>query len=104
MTVEKNFSCGIKCPVPLAKIFRFPSDPNHIYNSRRSVPMQGRIAIVTDAGWNAGGASGATDERADLRTAKSCGPDPSMVGVKSLVRKLPRADGDKKSPSPGRVR
>ena len=27
-------------------------------------------------------ASGATDERADLRTAKSCGPDASMVGVK----------------------
>ena len=25
---------------------------------------------------------GATDERADLRTAKSCGPDASMVGVK----------------------
>ena len=27
-------------------------------------------------------ASGATDERAILRTAKSCGPDASMVGVK----------------------
>ena len=32
-------------------------------------------------------ASGATDERADLRTAKSCGPDASMVGVK-LVKEI----------------
>jgi len=29
-------------------------------------------------------AGGATDERANLRTAKSCGPDASMVGVKSV--------------------
>jgi hypothetical protein len=29
-------------------------------------------------------ANGATDERASLRTAKSCGPDASMVGVKSV--------------------
>jgi hypothetical protein len=28
-------------------------------------------------------ASGATDERANWRTAKSCGPDASMAGVKS---------------------
>jgi hypothetical protein len=31
---------------------------------------------------------GATDERADLRTAKSCGPDASMVGVK-LAKEIP---------------
>jgi hypothetical protein len=37
--------------------------------------MQGRIAIVTDAGRNAVDASGAKDESAILRTAKSCGPD-----------------------------
>ena len=29
-------------------------------------------------------AGGASDEGADLRTAKSCGPDASMVGVKSV--------------------
>jgi len=28
-------------------------DPNQIYNSRHPVPLQGRIAIVTDAGWDA---------------------------------------------------
>ena len=35
-------------------------------------------------------ASGAADESANLRTAKSCGPDASMVGVK-LVEEIPLA-------------
>jgi hypothetical protein len=35
-------------------------------------------------------ASGATDERVILRTAKSCGPDASMVGVK-LAEEIPPA-------------
>ena len=30
-------------------------------------------------------AGGASDEGADLRTAKSCGPDASMVGVKFVM-------------------
>ena len=30
-------------------------------------------------------AGGATDERVILRTAKSCGPDASMVGVKLVM-------------------
>ena len=30
-------------------------------------------------------AGGATDERANLRTAKSCGPGASMVGVKFVM-------------------
>jgi len=41
------------CPVSFAKIFRFPADPNQIYIHRRLVPNEGRIAIVTDAGWDA---------------------------------------------------
>jgi len=49
-------------------------------------------------------ASGAADESATLRTAKSCGPDASMVGVKFRGRNLPRGDGDNKARSPGRVR
>jgi|GraSoi2013_115cm_1033766.scaffolds.fasta_scaffold148000_2 hypothetical protein len=36
---------------------------------------EGRLAIVTDAGRDAVDAGGAKDESADLRTAKSCGPD-----------------------------
>ena len=31
------------------------------------------------------GRGGAIDERANLRTAKSCGPDASMVGVKLVM-------------------
>jgi hypothetical protein len=37
----------------VSKIFRFPPDPNQIYNPRRLPPHKGRIAIVTDAGWDA---------------------------------------------------
>src|SRR6185312_8259089 len=46
----------------------------------------------------------ATDERVTLRTAKSCGPDASMVGVKFSRSKLLGGDGDNKARSPGRVR
>jgi hypothetical protein len=64
---------------PLAKIFSFPSDPNHPHISHRSDPMEGRIAIVTDAGRDAVDAGCALDEGAGLRTAKSCGPDASTL-------------------------
>ena len=41
------------CPVLLAKIFLFPSDANHLRICRRLVPLEGRLAIVTDAGRDA---------------------------------------------------
>jgi hypothetical protein len=47
-------------------------------------------------------AGGSTDERANLRTVKSCGPDASMVGVKFLGSKLLGDDGDNRARSPGR--
>jgi hypothetical protein len=47
-------------------------------------------------------AGGATDESASWRTEKSCGPDASMVGVKSA--ELSAGDGDNKARSPGRAR
>jgi hypothetical protein len=43
--------------------------------SPSSRPIEGRIAIVTNAGRDAVDAGGAADESAGLRTAKSCGPD-----------------------------
>src|SRR5260221_6458719 len=46
----KSVNC---CPAPFAKIFRFSLDPNHIYIAHRLVPLEGRIAIVTDAGRDA---------------------------------------------------
>jgi len=42
--------------------------------------LKGRIAIVTDAGWDAMDAGSAADESVVLRTAKPCGPDtPTLV-------------------------
>jgi hypothetical protein len=39
-------------PVPSEKTNFFSITPNQNYNSRRLVPHEGRIAIVTDAGWD----------------------------------------------------
>jgi hypothetical protein len=33
--------------------FRLPTDPNHLYIPHRPVPIEGRFAIVTDAGRDA---------------------------------------------------
>jgi hypothetical protein len=43
----------ICCLAPFAKIFGFSLYPNHFYIPRRLVPLEGRIAIVTDAGRDA---------------------------------------------------
>jgi hypothetical protein len=53
------------CPAPFAKIFPFRLDPNQMYMPRHPVPKEGRIAIVTDAGWDAvdAAASGACGNR-----------------------------------------
>jgi hypothetical protein len=66
MTVGEKFSCGINLMLPVQscpqKYSHFSFDPNHFYIHRCSVPMQGRIAIVTDAGRNAMDAGCAFDE------------------------------------------
>src|SRR3984885_14023880 len=61
---------------PLAKIFPFSFDPNHFYVVSIPAHTQGafRDRHERRAG-DAMDASGAADESADLRTAKSCGPD-----------------------------
>ena len=47
----------------------------------------------------------AKDDRRHSRTAKSCGPDAPMAGVKFLGSKLLESDGDKQAlVSPGRAR
>jgi hypothetical protein len=65
----------LPCPVPHEKINPFALTPNQIHISRHPTPLEGRIAIVTDAGRDAVDAGGASDEGAGLRTVKSCGPD-----------------------------
>ena len=83
------------CPV-FEKIFRFHPDANHFSDSRRSVPIQGRIAIVTDAGWNAVDAGCAFDERRWARGRRS-----RVVLTprrrRQALRRYPRGDGDKKA-------
>src|ERR1700677_1561460 len=64
---------------------------------------EGRFAIVTNVGHGMRWTQAALLTRAlCLRTAKSCGPDDSMVGVKSA--ELSAGDGDKQARSPGRAR
>jgi hypothetical protein len=46
----KSVNC---CLPPFAKIFLFRLTPNHFYIVSRLVPLEGRIAIVTDAGRDA---------------------------------------------------
>src|SRR5437867_10728263 len=41
------------CPAPFAKIFLFSPEANQFTDSHRLVPLEGRIAIVTDAGRDA---------------------------------------------------
>jgi hypothetical protein len=63
---------------------------------RRPVPLEGRIAIVTNAGRDAMDAGGAIDESAGLRTAKSCGPDASTP-ASSRRENIPLATVTRKS-------
>ena len=100
----------------------------------RAIPShtEGRIAIVTNAGWGAVDAAafcarwdrraGSLETVSDhqvcrremlLRTAKSCGPDAPDAGVKfaefcwpnrAVTKPCPADDGGKRARSPGRAR
>ena len=59
-------------------------DPNHLLIARHPVPREGALAIVTDVGAGSDGRRCAFDEQRVRRTAKSCGPDAPMAGVKFL--------------------
>src|ERR1700686_1674190 len=67
LRVKSNFLCRIKLflPVqsPLKKYSGFPKSQITLY-PQPSPPLEGRIAIVTDAGLDAVAASGASDESA----------------------------------------
>ncbi len=123
---------GVENPVqsPLQKYFASPVGQIISTNSRHPTPQQGRIAIVTDAGWDAVDAAAfcaqwdrragrKTCERSPARgremlqrTAKSCGPDTptlvsslrSCVGPTGLRQNISAGDGGKRARSPGRVR
>ena len=59
-------------------------DPNQLRIPRHPVPREGALAIVTDVGAGSDGRRCAFDEQRVRRTAKSCGPDAPMAGVKFL--------------------
>jgi hypothetical protein len=69
------------------------------YMSSRPVPLEGR-AHVTNAGRDAVDAGGASDEGAESRTAKSCGPDaPTLASslrdeAQTTVTKKPDRRGE----------
>ena len=102
MTFEKKFFCKINSMLPvqsrLQKYSYFSFDPNHFYIPRRSVPMQGRIAIVTDAGRNAVDAGGA------LTNALACGRRSRVVLTPRRRRQVGERnftdDGGNKARSP----
>ena len=74
---------------PISKKISLRRDPKSNLYQQPSCPTEGRLEIVTDAGQDAVDASGALDEGAFLRTAKTCGPDtPTLV---SSLRDVPRA-------------
>jgi hypothetical protein len=66
----------------LKKYSDFPNTQITLYPTP-SCPTEGRLEIVTDAGQDAMDARSAPDERAHLRTAKSCGPDASTLASSS---------------------
>jgi len=68
--------------------------------------IEGRIAIVTDAGWNAVDAGMPFDERHAPRTAKSCGPGAPKLWrqVLALSQRSRADDGGKREGSPRRAR
>ena len=77
-----NGSCSCVSSPLKKNISVFPKRKSALYPSP-SRPTEGRHAIVTVAGRDAVDASGASDEGAFLRTAKSCGPDAPTLASSS---------------------
>jgi hypothetical protein len=129
--------CPSGCPAnfvssPLCKNISVFTPPKSLLELFVSHPTEGRIMIVTDAGWDAvdaaascarwdrrAGSSGLVsdhrhaDERRFSRTAKSCGPDaPTLASSfaefcrpnRAMTKRYPRGDGGKRARSPGRAR
>jgi len=75
-------------PVLPEKINLFSRPPNHLYIRSRLVPLEGRIAIVTDAGWDAVDAAvpahgfiagRVSRERSDCAQTNGAGADGEVV-------------------------
>jgi hypothetical protein len=80
------------CQAPKSKIFLFSLGPNQFTDSRRLVPPEGRLAIVTNAGRDAMDAAARETNAACWRTAKSCRSGAPMQA--SSLADFPRGDGE----------
>jgi hypothetical protein len=73
MRAKSNFPSRIKLFLPVQSLSKkysdFPKSQINLY-PQPSTPLEGRIAIVTDAGLDAVAASGASDESALLADGK----------------------------------
>jgi hypothetical protein len=49
----KRFQHDLPCPVLARKIIRYACRANHLYESARLTRQEGRLAIVTNARWDA---------------------------------------------------
>jgi hypothetical protein len=65
------------------KIFRLTRRANQRYQLARLTRQEGRLAIVTNARWDAVDEVAAADERSLSRTAKSCGPGAPVLALSS---------------------
>jgi hypothetical protein len=68
-------------------MFHFCFDPNHLFHGL-SHPIEGRLAIVTNARWDAVDAIGTTDERASIVDGEVVWFWRPDAGVKFLRSKL----------------
>jgi hypothetical protein len=87
---------------PVAKYFLLYRLVETSLEPASSHPSEGRIAIVTDAGWDAMDAGGAFDESAGGGRRSRVVLTPRRW--RQVLRKCPRDDGGKKARSPGRAR
>jgi hypothetical protein len=90
------------CPVSFAKIFRFPFDPNQLHMFGRLVPLEGRLAIVTDAGRDA--VDAACEQTNDIARGRQSRVVLTPRRWRQVGESNFTGDGGKKARSPGRAR
>jgi hypothetical protein len=101
LRAKSNLSSRIKLICAVQSLPEKYSDFQKVQISVEARPVlpgkRGVSRSSRNAGWDAVDAMAAQDERRLSRTAKPCGPDASMAGVKFSRSKLLGGDGDNKA-------
>ena len=126
----QQLQADLPCPVPTAKIIRFARDPNHPYNSRHPVPVEGRwpssrtlgrdaVDAAASGAWSCWQGGPKVRERTQrVDDWRGCVRQSRVVlapvaGVKLAEERRPNrvsailqsaGDGGKRNSSPGRAR